>query len=203
MLDDTYAEICFNYKRQKKNTTPKQATKFKSKKDVQLFVDQIQAQVKLPPLEHEFYLNQFRSPSLSKQQQYQCSKSVLVRRQTRKSRLGSLISDIGVLEEGVLQTLQQIKDSFSKEKNRLQEQESKYASLLENLESKNHITNTNWKTLINHHFKNLNEYLDFASKDIKDEKSFVYCHQISARNHYLFVDNEIRRNFIKKRQMRA
>ncbi|CAK81033.1 unnamed protein product (macronuclear) [Paramecium tetraurelia] len=203
MLDDTYAEICFNYKRQKKSTTPKQATKFKSKKDVQLFVDQIQAQVKLPPLEHEFYLNQFRSPSLSKQHQYQCSKSVLVRRQTRNSRLGSLISDIGVLEEGVLQTLQQVKDSFSKEKNRLQEQESKYASLLENLEIKNHITNTNWKTLINHHFKNLNEYLDFANKDIKDEKSFVYSHQISARNHYLFVDNEIRRNFIRKRQMRA
>ncbi|CAD8077406.1 unnamed protein product [Paramecium primaurelia] len=202
MLDDTYAEICFNHKRQKKSTTPKQAMTFKSKQDVQLFVDQIQAQVKLPPLEHEFYLNQFRSPSLSKQHQYQCSKSVLVKKQTKNSRLNSLISDISTLEEGVLKTFQQIQDSFSKEKNRLQEQESKFALLLDNLEQKNHITNTNWKTLIKHHFKNLNEYIDFATKDIKDERSFVYSHQISARNHYMFVDNEIRRNFIRKRQSR-
>ncbi|CAK56869.1 unnamed protein product (macronuclear) [Paramecium tetraurelia] len=202
MLDDTYAEICFNHKRQKKGTPSKQTTTFKSKQDVQLFVDQIQAQVKLPPLEHEFYLNQFRSPSLSKQHQYQCSKSVLVKKQTKNSRLNSLISDISTLEEGVLKTFQQIQDSFSKEKNRLQEQESKFALLLENLEQKNHITNTNWKTLIKHHFKNLNEYIDFATKDIKEEKSFVYSHQISARNHYMFVDNEIRRNFIRKRQTR-
>ncbi|CAD8172609.1 unnamed protein product [Paramecium octaurelia] len=202
MLDDTYAEICFNHKRQKNGTPFKQKTTFKSKQDVQLFVDHLQAQVKLPPLEHEIYLNQFRSPSLSKQHQYQCSKSVLVKKQTKNSRLNSLISDISTFEEGVLKTFQHIQDSFSKEKNRLQEQESKFALLLENLEQKNHITNTNWKTLIKHHFKNINEYIDFATKDIKEEKSFVYSHQISARNHYMFVDNEIRRNFIRKRQTR-
>lgn len=31
MLDDTYAEICFNYKPKKKLTTPKPPVKFKSK----------------------------------------------------------------------------------------------------------------------------------------------------------------------------
>ncbi|CAD8085995.1 unnamed protein product [Paramecium sonneborni] len=203
MLDDTYAEICFNYKRQKQTKTPnKQATAFKSKQDVKVFIDQIQAQVKLPPIEHEFYLNQFRSPSFSKEQLYSCSKSVVVKKQTKNFRLNNLISDISMLEDGVLQTLQQIKDSFSKEKNRIQEQESKFALLLDNLEQKNHITNTNWKTLIKHHFKNINQYIDFATKDIKEERHFVYSHQISARNHYMFVDNEIRRNFIRKRQTR-
>ncbi|CAD8084865.1 unnamed protein product [Paramecium sonneborni] len=202
MLDDTYAEICFNYKRQKLTTTPKQAATFKSKQDIKEFVNQIQAQVKLPPIEHEFYLNQFRSPSFSQQHQNQYSKSVLVKKQTKNTRLNGLMSDITMLEEGVLQTLQQIKDSFSQEKNKLQEQESKYALLLENLEQKNHITNTNWKTLMKHHFKNFNQYIDFATKDIKEEKHFVYSHQISTRNHYMFVDNEIRRNFIKKKQTR-
>lgn len=42
--------------------------------------------------------------------------------------------------------------------------------------------------------------MDFATKDIRDEKNFVYTHQISTRNHYLFVDNEIRRNFLRRRK---
>ena len=41
--------------------------------------------------------------------------------------------------------------------------------------------------------------MDNAMKDIKDEKHFVYSHQISTRHHYLFVDNEIRRNFLRRR----
>ncbi|CAD8071271.1 unnamed protein product [Paramecium primaurelia] len=204
MLDDTYAEICFNYRPKKKMVTPqKQQSTFKSKQDVYDYVDKLQAQAKLPPIEHEFYLNSFRSSNSNKYKPIQCSKSVLVQKQTKNTRLNSLMSEISsTLEEGII-TQQEINDSYSKEKKRLEDKESKYSKLLQNLEQKNHITNSNWKNLIKHHFRNLNEYMDYAIKDIKEEKHFVYSHQISTRHHYLFVDNEIRRNFLKRRQTKT